>query len=145
MPSGPSRAVVVGAGFIGLEMAENLRERGMEVAIVQRSSQVMKLIDPDMAAIVHNRLSDAGIDLLFEHAHRGNRPVDADAEGPLLVHTAEHDPIPCDMVVLAIGVAPDSSLARDAGLELGLRGSIKVDAHLCTSDPNIYAVGTRGS
>lgn len=136
-----SRAVVVGAGFIGLEMAENLRERGMEVAIVQRSSQVMKLIDPDMAAIVHNRLSDAGIDLLLNTHIEGIARVDADAEGPLLVHTAEHDPIPCDMVVLAIGVAPDSSLARDAGLELGLRGSIKVDAHLRTSDPNIYAVG----
>lgn len=138
---GVRSAVVVGAGFIGLEMAENLRDLGMEVTVVQRGAQVMKPVDPDMAAIIHNRLRDAGVRLLL-NTHIEGVEEDGGAVGSAVrVLTAEHDPISCDMVVLAVGVVPDSSLAKNAGLELGVRGSIKVDEHLRTSDPSIYAVG----
>ncbi len=138
---GVRSAVVVGAGFIGLETAENLRDLGMEVTVVQRGTQVMKSVDPDMAAIIHNRLRDAGVRLLLS-THIEGVEEDGDTVGRAVrVLTAEHDPISCDMVVLAVGVVPDSSLAKDAGLELSVRGSIKVDEHLRTSDPSIYAVG----
>ncbi len=128
-------------GFIGLETAENLRDLGMEVTVVQRGTQVMKSVDPDMAAIIHNRLRDAGVRLLLS-THIEGVEEDGDTVGRAVrVLTAEHDPISCDMVVLAVGVVPDSSLAKDAGLEVSVRGSIKVDEHLRTSDPSIYAVG----
>ena len=122
---GVRSAVVVGAGFIGLETAENLRDLGMEVTVVQRGTQVMKSVDPDMAAIIHNRLRDAGVRLLLS-THIEGVEEDGDTVGSAVrVLTAEHDPISCDMV----------------GLELSVRGSIKVDEHLRTSDPSIYAVG----
>ncbi len=113
---GVRSAVVVGAGFIGLETAENLRDLGMEVTVVQRGTQVMKSVDPDMAAIIHNRLRDAGVRLLLS-THIEGVEEDGGAVGSAVrVLTAEHDPISCDMVVLAVGVVPDSSLAKDAGL-----------------------------
>ena len=137
----PRSAVVIGAGFIGLEMVENLCDLGMEVSIIQRSAQVMKLIDPDMAAIAHNRLREAGVRLLLNARIEGIEGVSGAEQEAVRVLVAEHEPIPCDMVVLAVGVTPDSSLAKDAGLELGERGAIRVDVHLRTSDPDIYAVG----
>ncbi|MDO4437003.1 MAG: FAD-dependent oxidoreductase [Coriobacteriaceae bacterium] len=133
----PRRAVVVGAGFIGLEMAENLRERGLDVTVVQRGEHVMPIFDADMAALLHNHLREQGVELLL------NANVTGFAEGDAGITTALADgrALESDLVILSVGVAPESTLARDAGLELGLRGSIAVDEHMRTSDPNIYAVG----
>lgn len=134
----PSSAVVVGAGFIGLEMAENLRERGMEVTVVQRGGHVMPTLDPDMAAIAHNHLRSHGVNLLMNSNVTGFEQLD---DGALQTNLADAGPLVADMVVLAVGVAPESALAREAGLDLGVRGSIKVDEHMLTSDGDIYAVG----
>lgn len=134
----PRSAVVVGAGFIGLEMAENLRERGMDVTVVQRGGHVMPNLDPDMAAIAHNHIRAHGVELLLDANVEGFEPQ---GDGTMLTGIAGAAPLASDMVVLAVGVAPESSLAREAGLECGIRGSIAVDEHMRTSDPNIYAVG----
>ncbi len=134
----PASAVVVGAGFIGLEMAENLRDRGMEVTVVQRGGHVMPTLDPDMAAIAHNHLRSHGINLLLNSDVTGFEQLDG---GGMRTNLAQGAPLVADMVVLAVGVAPESALAREAGLELGIRESIKVDEHMLTSDGDIYAVG----
>ena len=133
----PRRATVVGAGFIGLEMAENLRERGLEVTVVQRGEHVMPIFDADMASLLHNHLREHGVELLLEADVTGFDTAD-DAISTVL---ADGRVLESDLVMLSIGVAPESTLARGAGLELGLRGSIKVDESMRTSDPNIYAVG----
>lgn len=133
----PESAVVVGGGFIGLEMAENLVHRGVKTTIVEMADQVMAPLDPEMAAIVHAHLKEHGVDLQL-----GQRVAGFEATaGGLKVRTAEGRDIPCEMVILSIGVAPENALAKAAGLELGERGHIKVDAAMTTSDPHIYAVG----
>ena len=134
---GVRAAAVIGGGFIGLEMAENLCERGVEVHVFQRSAHVMPVIDADMAAFLHNRMRAHGITLHLNAKVQGF----ADADGRTLVQTADEEPLPVDMVMLSIGVVPETGLAQDAGLELGLKGSIVVDDHMLTSDPDIYAVG----
>ena len=133
----PRRATVVGAGFIGLEMAENLRERGLEVTVVQRGGHVMPIFDSDMASLLHNHLREHGVELLLEADVTGFQ----ETAGSISTSLADGRVLKSDLVMLSIGVAPESALAREAGLELGLRGSIKVDAHMRTSDPDIYAVG----
>lgn len=133
----PRRATVVGAGFIGLEMAENLRERGLEVTVVQRGEHVMPVFDADMASLLHNHLREHGVELLLKADVTGFEET-SDAISTIL---ADGRVLESDLVMLSIGVAPESTLAREAGLELGLRGSIKVDAAMRTSDPDIYAVG----
>ena len=133
----PRRATVVGAGFIGLEMAENLRERGLEVTIVQRGEHVMPVFDADMASLLHNHLREHGVELLLKADVTGFEET-SDAISTTL---ADGRVLESDLVMLSIGVAPESTLAREAGLELGMRGSIKVDATMRTSDPDIYAVG----
>ena len=133
----PRRATVVGAGFIGLEMAENLRERGLEVTVVQRGGHVMPIFDSDMASLLHNHLREHGVELLLEADVTGFQ----EAAGSISTSLADGRVLESDLVMLSIGVAPESALARETGLELGLRGSIKVDAHMRTSDPDIYAVG----
>ena len=130
-------AAVIGGGFIGLEMAENLCERGVQVHVFQRSDHVMPVIDADMAAFLHNRMRAHGIALHLNAKVRGFE----DAGEHVLVHTADEEPLPVDMVMLSIGVVPETGLAREAGLELGLKGAIVVDGHMLTSDPDIYAVG----
>ncbi len=137
----PRSAVVVGAGFIGLEMAENLRELGMDVTIVQRGNQVMKPLDPDLASLLHNKLRAEGIGLALGARFEGVFDAANSQGGVVEVRLAEREPLLADMVVLSIGVAPESKLAREAGLELGVRDAIMVDSHLRTSDPDIYAVG----
>lgn len=134
----PRSAVVVGAGFIGLEMAENLRERGLDVTVVQRGGHVMPTLDADMAAIAHNHLRNHGIDLKLDANVEAFEPQ---ADGSMLTRVEGSEPLSSDMVVLAVGVAPEGTLAREAGLELGIRGSIAVDEHMRTSDEDIYAVG----
>ncbi len=133
----PERALVVGAGFIGLEMAENLRERGIFVTIVEALDQVMNVIDFDMAAIVHQHLKAKGVELYLSDAVSAFEK----AGGRIVAKLRSGKSLPADMVILSIGVKPETSLARAAGLALDDRGYLVTDAHMRTSDPAIYAVG----
>lgn len=133
----PQSVVLAGGGFIGLELAENLRERGLDVTIVQRPRQLMTPFDADMAALIHREVRAHGVHLALGHTVEGF----AETNGGVEVLLKGEQPLPADMVVLAIGVTPDSHLAADAGLELGLKGSITVNDRMQTSDPDIYAVG----
>ena len=131
-------AVVVGGGFIGLEMAENLRERGIEVALVEMLPQVMAPLDFEMAAMLHRELRERGVRLGLGDGLKEIRQADG---GRLTAALASGATLEADMVILAVGVQPESDLARQAGLELGPKGHICVDEHMRTSDPDIYAVG----
>ena len=133
----PRRAVVVGGGFIGLEMAENLARQGIETAIIERMEQVMAPLDYDMACSVHAYLREQGVGLVLGESVAGFTP---DGSG-LCVGLESGGSLPADLVILAIGVQPDTALAKDAGLKLGLKGSIAVNDRMQTSDPDIYAVG----
>ena len=132
------RAVVVGGGFIGLEMAENLVHRGLEVSIVEMANQLMPPLDPEMAEFVRRRLATHAAHLQLGDGVAGFEPI---ADGSLIVRTKKGETFPADIVILSIGVRPESGLARDAGLELGARGGIRVDDQMRTSDPHIWAVG----
>ncbi|PWL70996.1 MAG: CoA-disulfide reductase [Clostridiales bacterium] len=133
----PKRAVVVGGGFIGLEMAENLTHMGVSVTIVEKLNQVMSPIDYDMACSVHGYLKSKGITLRLGQSVSGF----AEEGNGLLVTLEDETVLQADLVVLAIGVTPDTQLAKDAGLALGIRGSIVVNERMETSVPDIYAVG----
>ncbi|MCI8913026.1 MAG: FAD-dependent oxidoreductase [Lawsonibacter sp.] len=133
----PRSAVLAGGGFIGLELAENLRELGMEVTIVQRPRQLMNPFDSDMASFIHSEVRRHGIRLALGRTVEGF--VEKDGGVDVLLKDAA--PLHADMVVLAIGVTPDTALAKEAGLELGLKGSIVVNERMETSVPDIYAVG----
>lgn len=133
----PKSAVLAGGGFIGLELAENLRELGMEVTIVQRPRQLMNPFDPEMATFIHNEMRRHGIKLALGHTVEG---FEQDKTGVRILLKGE-EPLCADLVVLAIGVTPDTGLAREAGLKLGIKGSILVNDRMETSIPNIYAVG----
>ena len=134
----PRSAVLAGGGFIGLEVAENLREQGLEVTIVQKPPQVLAPLDGEMAAFLHAELRQKGVRLMLGHTVEGFRPGAAGGVEVLLEDAA---PLAADLVVLAIGVTPDTGLAKEAGLELGLKGSIVVNDRMETSAPDIYAVG----
>ena len=133
----PKSAVLAGGGFIGLELAENLRQLGMAVTIVQRPRQLMNPFDPDMAAFIHNEVRRHGIKLALGRTVEGFE----ERGGGVDILLNDERPLHADMVVLAIGVTPDTALARDAGLKLGLKGSIVVNDRMETSVPDIYAVG----
>lgn len=133
----PKSAVLAGGGFISLELAENLRELGMEVTIVQRPKQLMNPFDPDMAALIHSEMRRHGVRLALGHTVEGFD----EKNGGVDVILKDEQPLHADMVVLAIGVSPDTALAKDAGLELGVKGSIVVNDRMETSIPDIYAVG----
>lgn len=133
----PKSVVLAGGGFIGLELAENLRERGLDVTIVQRPKQLMTPFDADMASLIHREVRAHGVRLALGHTVEGF----AESEGGVQVLLKDEQPLQADMVILAIGVTPDSRLAAEAGLELGLKGSILVNDRMQTSDPDIYAVG----
>ena len=132
----PESAVVVGGGFIGIEVAENLRRLGMDVTLVEAAPQVMAPFDGDMAALIHAEMVRNGVKLML-----GTMVEGFTAEGGVTVRLKGKEPQTADMAVLAIGVAPDTTLARDAGLELGIKGSIVVDDKMQTSAPEVYAVG----
>jgi NADPH-dependent 2,4-dienoyl-CoA reductase/sulfur reductase-like enzyme/rhodanese-related sulfurtransferase len=134
---GVRSAVVVGGGFIGIEVAENLRHRDIEVTLVELQPQVMPPLDPEIAGPLHEQLTAHGVRLLL---NSGVTEISG-AESGLSVHLRDGSAIETEMVLLAVGVRPDSGLARDAGLDLNQRGAIVVDEHMRTSDPNIYAVG----
>ena len=133
----PQSAVLVGGGYIGLEVAENLRELGLDVTIVQRPKQLMNTLDYDMATFVHAKLREKGIRLELGRSVSGFEERD----GQILTLIDGQDPLPADLVLLAIGVTPDSGLAKQAGLALGIKGSIVVNDRMETSVPDIYAVG----
>lgn len=130
-------AVVVGAGFIGLEMAENLLERGLEVHVVELADHVIGNIDADMAAILHTHLKDKGIKLHLKTCIENIEDHDNSTTATL----SDGESIDTDVIILSIGVRPETKLAKDAGLKLGETGGIYVDAYMQTSDENIYAVG----
>ncbi len=134
---GARSAVISGGGFIGLELAENLVEMGLEVTLVQRPGQVMNPLDPEMAAFIHTRLRKAGIRLILGDSVKAF----AEEKEGLAATLGSGEIIRSDMAVLAIGVSPESHLAKDAGLELGLKGSILVNDHMETSARDVYAVG----
>lgn len=133
----PKSAVLAGGGFIGLELAENLRELGMDVTIVQRSNQLMTPFDADMASFIHNEMRKHGVKLALGHTVEGF----AERDGGVDVLLQDEQPLHADMVILAIGVSPETTLAKDAGLELGIKGSIVVNDRMKTSISDIYAVG----
>ena len=133
----PKSAVLAGGGFIGLELAENLRELGMDVTIVQRPKQLMNPFDPDMASMIHNEMRKHGIKLVLGYTVEGFKEKDDGVE----VLLKDNPSLQADMVVLAIGVTPDTVLAKEAGLELGIKESIVVNDRMETSVPDIYAAG----
>ncbi|MFG3495826.1 FAD-dependent oxidoreductase [Streptomyces sp. NPDC047928] len=131
--TGARSAVVVGGGFIGVELAENLRERGLAVALVEYAGQLLPPLDPEMAAPLAGELVAAGVDLRL--SARVAKVL------PDSVELADGTTLPADLVVFAIGVRPDTALARAAGIETGPRGGIAVDDRQRTSDPYVFAVG----
>lgn len=133
----PKSALLAGGGFIGLEMAENLRHLGMDVTIVQRPKQLMNPFDADMASFIHNQMRKHGVKLVLGHTVEGFTERDNGVD----VLLKDAAPLHADMVVLAIGVTPDTHLAKEAGLELGIKGSIVVNDRMETSVPDIYAAG----
>lgn len=133
----PRRAVLAGGGFISLEVAENLAEMGLEVTVIQRLPHLMPPLDYDMASFVHNHMRAKGVKVLLDTAVTGFVQ-----EGDTITATVEGgEPIAADVAILAVGVAPESALAKQAGLALGQRGSIAVNDRMETSYPDIYAVG----
>jgi NADPH-dependent 2,4-dienoyl-CoA reductase/sulfur reductase-like enzyme/rhodanese-related sulfurtransferase len=134
----PKRAVVVGGGFIGLEMVENFAHLGLEVTLVEKLDQVMPPLDPEMARLVERYLVKHGVKVELSDGVAGFRQA---ADGSLEVLTEKGKAHPADVVILAIGVRPETALAKAAGLEIGQRGGIRVDEHMRTSDPDILAVG----
>ena len=132
----PKSAVVIGGGFIGLEMAENLKRLGLGVTIIQRGNQLLNILDSDMASFVHSKLKSQGIKILF------NANVKEITNGEKLVISGENMPdVSTDIVIVSVGIVPESALAEKSGLALSTKGSIAVDDTMLTSDENIYAVG----
>jgi CoA-disulfide reductase len=134
----PRRALIVGAGFIGLEMAENLHNRGILVTIVEALEQMMGVLDYDMATLIHQHLKTKNVEFYLKD---GVSSFESAGDGKIAVNLNSGRKIVVDMVILSIGVRPESKLAKEAGLELGERGHIVVNEYLQTSDPDIYAIG----
>ena len=133
-----TRAVVVGGGFIGLETAENLIHRGFDVTLVEMLDQVLAPLDKEFARIVEGYLEHHGMHLALSDGVAGFRQEDNNS---ISVLTASGKCYPADVVIIALGVRPDTALAKTAGLEIGERGGIRVDDQMHTSDPDIFAVG----
>jgi NADPH-dependent 2,4-dienoyl-CoA reductase/sulfur reductase-like enzyme/rhodanese-related sulfurtransferase len=133
----PRRALVVGGGFIGLEMAENLAHRGLAVTVLEKLPQVLPPLDPEMAAPVATHLRERGVTLALGDGIAG---FDTSAGG-LVASTDSGARHAAELVILAIGVRPETELARAAGLPIGPRGGIAVDARMRTADPHVWAVG----
>ncbi|AIY79967.1 CoA-disulfide reductase [Clostridium botulinum] len=131
----PKKAVVIGGGFIGLEMAENLKERDIDVTLVEASDQVMAPIDIEMASIVHDHLIDKNVELILKDG------VESFEDKGKKIILKSGRKINTDMIILSIGVKPETRIAKEAGIELNERGAIIVDKHMKTSDSNIFALG----
>ena len=129
----PTRtAVIIGGGFIGLEMAENLKNRGIDVTVIQKGDHLLNTVDSDIASFIHTNLRSKGINILL------NANVKS-IENNMVVTDCQE--IPADMVIVSVGVSPENALAKDAGLALGVKGAIAVSDNMQTSDEDIYAVG----
>jgi CoA-disulfide reductase len=133
----PQTAAVIGGGFIGLEMAENLQARGLNTTIIEMSNQVMAPLDFEMAAILHEHIFNKGVNLILEDGVKSF----AKKENKTMITLQSGEQIQADLTIMAIGVKPEIKLAKEAGLTIGDLGGIKVNDKLQTSDPNIYAVG----
>jgi NADPH-dependent 2,4-dienoyl-CoA reductase/sulfur reductase-like enzyme/rhodanese-related sulfurtransferase len=133
-----TRAVVIGGGFIGLETAENLVHRGFDVTLIEMLDQLLAPLDPEMASIVEDHVERHGIRLALNDGVAGFQQA---ANGALEVQTKSGKTYPADIVIVALGVRPDTALAQTAGLEIGQRGGIRVDEQMRTSNPDIFAVG----
>ncbi|OMF66064.1 CoA-disulfide reductase [Paenibacillus glucanolyticus] len=131
----PKQAVIVGGGFIGLEMAENLAEQGIQVTLIEMANQVMAPLDYEMASIVHSHLMEQGVRLILEDGVR------AFHDGGSRIELSSGQLVSTDMTFLSIGVRPENVLAVESGLQVNERGGIRVNAHMQTSDPHIYAIG----
>ena len=132
------RAVVVGGGFIGLEMAENLIHLGFEVTLIQKPDHVLSPLDPEIACLVQGHIIKHGVQVVANDGVTGFKQLEG---GAIEVQTASRKTFPADIVILAIGVRPDTTLAKTAGLEIGECGGIRVDEHMRTSNPDIFAIG----
>jgi len=133
----PRRAVVVGGGYIGLEMAEALLLRGLEVSLVERGTQVMNTLDPDMGALVSKALVEVGINLYLEESLEAFEA----AGGRVTAVVTDRRTLPADLVILGLGVRPNTALAQRAGIPLGVRGAIRVNDRMQTDTPGIWAAG----
>jgi NADPH-dependent 2,4-dienoyl-CoA reductase/sulfur reductase-like enzyme/rhodanese-related sulfurtransferase len=133
----PEHAVVIGGGFIGIEMAENLMERGVKTTLIEMLDQVMPQFDYEMAGLIHAHLKDKGLKLVLNDGVKSFSKQD----GGIMVNTTKGLSLPCDLAVLSFGIRPENVLAKEAGLELGENGHIIVNSSMATSDPDIYAVG----
>ena len=133
-----TRAVVVGGGFIGLETAENLVHLGFNVTLIQKPDHVLSPLDPEIACLVQGHIIRHGVQVVANDGVVGFKQLDG---GAIEVQTKAGKAFPADIVILAIGVKPDTTLAKSAGLKIGERGGIRVDEHMRTSDPDIFAVG----
>ena len=133
----PKKAVVIGGGFIGIEMAENLKEQNLEVSLIEMADQIMAPLDREMVAPVHCYLVDQGVNLILNDGVKAFRKE----EGNTVVTTQAGREIEADMVILSIGVKPENKLAKEAGIAMGARGGIKTDQRMRTNDPDIYAIG----
>ena len=131
----PKVATIIGGGFIGLEMAENLVDAGLKVRVIEMLDQVMAPIDPEMAAEVHTHLKEKGVELVLGDG------ISAFLNNGTAIRTSSGKEFETDMTILSIGVRSENKLAVDSGLELGFRNCIKVDEYMQTSDPSIYAIG----
>ena len=136
--AGARKAVVVGGGFIGVEVAENLREQKLDVALVEMLPQTLAFLDPDMAAYAHEEMEIHGVAL---HLGDGVKAFAKKADGTLTVTLSSGKQLAADLVILAIGVRPNTRIAEQAGLAIGPARGVLVDDHLRTSDPDIYAIG----
>jgi NADPH-dependent 2,4-dienoyl-CoA reductase/sulfur reductase-like enzyme/rhodanese-related sulfurtransferase len=133
-----TRAVVIGGGFIGLETAENLVHLGFEVTLLQKLPQLLGPLDEEVARLVEEHVKRNGVNVVLNDAAAGFAELEG---GATEVQTASGKAYPADIVILAIGVRPDTTLAKAAGLDIGERGGIRVDDQMHTSDPDIFAVG----
>ena len=133
----PKTAVVIGGGFIGLEMADNLAELGIQTTVIQRGNHLLPTVDCDMASFIHANFRYHGVQILL-NANTEKLTVNGEKVSLIL---ADGSILNADMVVVSVGVAPENTLAKKVGLELGVKGAIKVNAKMQTSDPDIYAVG----
>lgn len=133
----PNKAAVIGGGFIGLEMAENLHEQGIHVSVIEMQDQVMTPVDKEMANLVHENMLMNGVNLVLGDGVK--EFVNSDSGTTILLSSGKK--IEADMVILSIGIKPNSELAKNAGLELNQRGGVVVDDHMRTSAPDVYAVG----
>jgi NADPH-dependent 2,4-dienoyl-CoA reductase/sulfur reductase-like enzyme/rhodanese-related sulfurtransferase len=134
----PRRALVVGGGFIGLEMAENLAHRGIAVTVLEKLPQVMPPLDPEVAHAVAAHLGERGVEL---HLNDGLARFESGSGGTVVATTESGARLAADLVILSIGVRPETALAQEAGLAVGMRGGIAVDAEMRTADPHVWAVG----